>query len=97
MNPALVIVAAFLTLAAPITVALSAGPRMGQPVAVILPPWVDADTLIARAGGQPVGPVSGPFAILAQSADPRFVNRLHANGAWAVRDAGRLAQLCGTL
>ncbi len=75
--------------------AVSADPQPGLPVLVILAPWADPDTIISRAGGQRIGPLTAPFAALAHSEDPSFAAHLQTLGVWAVRDASRLTQMCG--
>lgn len=63
---------------------------------VIAPPWgKGAPALVRLAGGRLVGPVSAPFGTLAAFDDPAPGARLRRLGAWATRDAGVLAALCG--
>ncbi|MFN3844455.1 MAG: hypothetical protein ACK4RZ_01370 [Paracoccaceae bacterium] len=95
MNLLLTGTAISLTLLAPMGIAVGGAPRAGMPVLVILPPWADAEAIVARAGGQNISPVAAPFATIASSEDPAFAARLQNLGVWAVRDASRLSQLCG--
>lgn len=65
------------------------------PVIVVVPPWRDAETVIAAAQGRIIGPVRAPFAVFAAfetEIDPQTAR--HA-GAWAVLDGAALAELCG--
>ncbi|NEX47946.1 hypothetical protein [Pseudotabrizicola algicola] len=95
MNTSLTIAAFALSLFAPLWMALASPPRGGGPLLVVLPPWADADRVITQAGGQRIGPVAAPFAVLAQSDHPLFVVRLMQSGVWAVRDGRQIAQICG--
>jgi len=88
---------ALVTVLAPGLMILSVPPLAGAPVLVVLPPWADADHILRAAGGQAIGPVAAPFALLAQSEAANFVQSLHAQGAWAVRDGASLARLCGAI
>lgn len=74
---------------------LSAPPGAGAPVLVVLPPWRDADDMLRRAGGRPVGPLRAPFAVMATGGTD-LAARLRAAGAWAVTDAPLLARICAT-
>ena len=94
MHLPLLVTAFLLTLAAPLAAVLAEVPRSGLPVLVLLPPWVDAPTLIQSAGGQVIG-LPAPFATLAYSPDPDFPDRLNQAGALAVRDAAQVAKFCG--
>ena len=85
-----------LTILMPLMAALHVPPRPDRPMLVVLPPWAQADRVIEAAGGRRIGPRTAPFASFAQSDDPAFIAKVHGLGAWAVRDATRLAQLCGT-
>ena len=65
--------------------------------AALVPPWRDAEAVVAAAGGRPVGPWGASLAILA-TPDPAvedFAGRLRTAGAWLVIDATRLAAICG--
>ncbi|WP_025052906.1 hypothetical protein [Sulfitobacter noctilucae] len=53
----------------------------------------NAAEIAAQAGGQEVGPISAPLAVIA-AGGALFAQNLRGSGAWAVRDAGRLAFLC---
>lgn len=86
-----------LTLIAPAWVALAQPALPGRPVVVIFPPWIDADALVQRAGGQIIGPSLAPLAALASSDQPTFAARLRSLGAWTVRDASRIVQICGAI
>jgi hypothetical protein len=97
-------------LVAPIATLVAAQPQAGAPLLVIIPPWRDADGVLADARMRPASPVRAPFAVLAtplapdvappgSPADPddgRALKRsaLRASGAWAVLGAGSLSFLC---
>jgi hypothetical protein len=91
MNTALSISAVLVTLFGPFALALSGPPQTGQPMLVIVPPWKDLSSVVSAAGGQQIGPLP---AMIAYSVSPNFPARLHHHGAWAVRDASRLASFC---
>jgi len=82
---------------APLGTILLAKPQSGQPILVILPPWLDGDALVERSGGHRIGPTLAPLALLAASRDVEFVENLRRSGAWAVRDGSVLAKLCGDI
>lgn len=87
------VMAVVLVLAAP----FAALPAAGRgPVLVILPPWQDAEALVAAAGGRLIGPLRAPFAVLADGADG-FAERLRQGGAWAVTDGAGVARICGAM
>ena len=81
-------------LVAPIAALATAQPRQGEPLLVILPPWRDADQVLARAGARPVAPVRAPFAVLAVTDTDIGLQDLRSAGAWAVLHAGALSFLC---
>ncbi len=89
-------------LAAPTATLVLAQPRPGDPLLVVVPPWHDADRILARADLRAAAPVRAPFAVLAAAADApdaepsRTIAALRAAGAWAVLGAGALAFICGT-
>ncbi|MGR3793995.1 hypothetical protein [Vannielia sp. SX4] len=87
---------AFLTSLAvtPLAMVLATPPGDG-PALVIVPPWDDADALLARAGGRPIGPRRAPFAVLARFPSPAAAHEARTHGAWAVLGGGALAALCG--
>ena len=85
--------AAVLVLVAPFAAFPAA--RQG-PVLVLVPPWTDADALVAAAGGRVIGPARAPFAVLADGG-AGFAERLRLNGAWAVADGAGIARLCGAM
>ena len=75
---------------------LGPAPDRDVPVLVIAPPWgAGAASIVAAAGGRPIGPVSAPFAVLAAFDETLPRARLRASGAWALRDGRGLALLCG--
>lgn len=94
MNPRLALAALALVLLAPLGALIAAPPRTGMPVIVFVPPWLDADWLVALAGGQVLGPESAPLAVLAYSNDPHFPRHLLDLGALGVRDGSLVASLC---
>lgn len=58
-----------------------------QTVAVIGPPWVEADgmiAIVAEAGGLPLRDGARANVMIAQSLEPHFVRRLYQAGAWLV-------------
>ena len=68
-----------------------------EPVLVIAPPWGGgAMAVVAAAGGRSIGPFSAPFGVLATFPEgAASADQLKDLGAWALRDARRLAALCG--
>ena len=71
------------------------GSAQGDVLAVVVPPWRNADAVVAAAGGV-VLPVAGaPLSVQAASADPGFAARLRAAGAWAILPADATSFLCG--
>lgn len=71
-------------------------PVPGAPVLVIAPLWSGgAEALVRQAGGQPLGPVTAPFAVLAGFPGRIPMERLRRLGAWAVSDGRVLASICG--
>lgn len=85
-----------LTLSALVGPAVALQPRLGEPVALIAPPWAEtgaAEAAVVSAGG--VVAARAGLAIVAQSSDPRFLTRLNAAGGFLLLDAARLAALCG--
>jgi hypothetical protein len=94
MNLRLALATLALILLAPLSALVAAPPRDGMPVIVFVPPWLDAEGLVSRAGGQIVGPESAPLAVLAYSDDPGFAGTLLRAGALGVRDGSLVANLC---
>lgn len=94
MNLRLATATLSLILLAPFGALMAAPPKAGTPVIVFVPPWLDADRLVALAGGQRIGPGSAPLAVLAYSDDPNFASNLRLLGAFGVRDGSVLASLC---
>lgn len=83
-----------LTLAAtvPMAVATGAVPASDDAVLVVTLPWgADPIEVVARAGGQAIGPVSAPLAVLASGATAAAFK---AEGAFAVLPATALSLLC---
>jgi len=78
----------------PLAMLARAAPVPGEPMLVIVPPGIDRDTILARAGAREVAPVRAPLAVLAASDRPDAPAALVAAGAWAVRAAGPLKLLC---
>lgn len=95
MNSPLLAATLSLTFLAPLGSLLAAPPRPSAPVLVLVPPWIDAVSLVASAGGRVVGPASAPMAVLAYSDDSEFAQNLLRSGALGVRDGSVLADLCG--
>lgn len=82
------------TLAATIPLAMASGnaPAPDDPVLVVTLPWgADPTEVVARAGGQAIGPVSAPLAVLASGATAAAFK---AEGAFAVLPATALSLLC---
>jgi hypothetical protein len=94
MNLRLALATLALVLLAPLGALLAAPPQDGMPVIVFVPPWLDADRLVALAGGQVIGPGSAPLAVLAYSNNPNFPGDLLLSGALGVRDGSLVASLC---
>ena len=85
------------TLSVPPVLALqSASPKDDGPRLVLHAPWADGVALVRTAGGQPVGPVTGRFGLLAYADEmDAFDSRLLAAGAWLVLDGAVMARICG--
>lgn len=82
------------TLAATVVLGLTSGdaPGADDPVLVVTLPWGDDPAeVVARAGGQAIGPLSAPLAVLASGAT---VAAFKSSGAFAVLPASTLALLC---
>lgn len=95
MHSLLLAAALLVTLTAPVAVVLADAPHRSDPVLIIAPSSASAQAIVRAAGGQVIGPFSAPFASLAYSDDPDFVENLYRSGAWAVRGGQRLVALCG--
>lgn len=78
----------------PLAAVLSAPVGEG-PVLLIVPPWADADALLAASGGHAVGPTRAPFALLATYPSPAAARAASGYGAWAVLGGEALAAICG--
>ncbi len=94
MDLRLALVTLALVFLTPLGALFAAPPQVGMPVIVFVPPWLDADRLVALAGGQIIGPDSAPLAVLAYSNDPDFPRNLLLSGALGVRDGSLVASLC---
>lgn len=82
------------TLAATVVLGMSGGqaPDADDPVLVVTLPWGDDPAeVVARAGGEAIGPVSAPLAVLASGAT---VAAFKASGAFAVLPASALSFIC---
>ncbi len=79
-----------------IHLAFATGPAApNSPVLVVSAPWhIPAVDLVAAAGGQLIGPISGRFGTLAQFSDGDQIQKALGLGAWFVADAAALAALC---
>lgn len=65
-------------------------------VLVIAAPWGPSpQSVIAAAGGHPVGPATALFGVLATFDYPVSSSALRAGGAWGVYDGQAIANLCG--
>ncbi|WP_375174156.1 hypothetical protein [Pseudooceanicola sp.] len=84
-----------LVLAGPVLPLVSARGSAGDLLLVVVPPWRDAQDVIAAAGGRPVGPVRGILGHLAMSGGADFHARLGSAGAWLVLDGAAVSALCG--
>lgn len=82
------------TLAATAVVGLTTPekPHPDEPVLIVTLPWGDdpAD-VVTRAGGQAIGPISAPLAVLASGATEAAFK---ASGAFAVLPASALSLFC---
>lgn len=67
----------------------------GDLLLVVLPPWRDAESVLATAGGRPLGVSPTSFAQLAAAMRPDFAERALRAGAWAVLDGRRQISFCG--
>lgn len=90
-----VFVLALSVLVAPIVSLLGGGVSATGPWVVVIPPWVDAEGLVARANVRLIGPTQAPFGYLVAAEAPGAPVRLADAGAWAVVDAEAVANLCG--
>lgn len=90
-----VFVLAVSVLVGPVVALLGAGASGTGPWLVVIPPWVEAEALVARAQARLIGPAQAPFGHLVAAADAGAPLRLGDAGAWAVVDAKAVAQLCG--
>ena len=81
--------------AGPILALISAEPEPDSPVLVLSVPWLDPSASVLAAGGQLIGPVSAPIAVLATGSDPDFLERLAEMPGTLVRGGRQLAALCG--
>lgn len=79
--PALVLAATSLIVA----IAVTAGPRAGEAVAAVFPPWVHGDGAIAAVAGLDPQEIRGFGAVgtivVARSDDPLFPEKLRQSGA----------------
>jgi hypothetical protein len=94
MNLRLAIGTLALVLLTPLGALFAAPPKVGSPVIVFVPPWLDADRLVTLAGGQVIGPETAPLAVLAYSNNPTFPRDILLLGALGVRDGSLVARLC---
>ncbi|MGH1330195.1 MAG: hypothetical protein ACRBBK_04890 [Paracoccaceae bacterium] len=85
---------AFTMALAPLSLLFQPG-QEDAPVIVVVPPWKDANKIIAAGGGRIVAPQKAPFAVLAYSEDPAFSTQVVSAGAWSVINSAALAQICG--
>jgi|GEM_PF-3649241 len=94
LTTALLLLAGCVTLviSAVLPLAGTATPHPDDAVLVVTSPWGDApETIVARAGGQAIGPSAAPLAILASGATAAAFK---ASGAFAVLPASSLALFC---
>ncbi len=89
-------------LSGPVAAVVGGTPRTDSPMLVIVPPWLDAASVVDGAGGRLIGPVRAPLAVFATVADGAghaatsdFVRRVRDEGAWWVTDGTALAAICG--
>ncbi len=94
-GPAVAALATALSLAVPLIVPLAGKPGKEGPYLVVVPPWADAEALVAKAGGRLSGPRQPLFGHLANGPDGAFAGRLRAAGAWLVVGDSRLLAICG--
>lgn len=81
MTKPLIAAASALTPLSPFVALAVGAARPDDPMSVMLPPWMDADRVIAAGGGLRIGPVSTPLASLAHSDDPALAATLRSLGA----------------
>ena len=82
------LLAGFLILAPLVPVAM---PRVGQPVAVVLPSPAGAEgglDIVLRGGGRILAAPDGGRVVVAVFDQPGFLRRLWREGAWIALDAG---------
>ncbi|QDC09013.1 hypothetical protein FHY55_07035 [Oceanicola sp. D3] len=96
MRNSLAIVLTFIgTIAITPVAAILAAPVADGPVLIVLPPWADAEAVLAASGGRLIGPTRAPFAMLAAYPSPTAARSAPGHGAWAVFNGGAIALLCG--
>lgn len=77
-------------------VATAPAPRAGEAMLVVAPPWRDAGTLAASAGGLVLQQGRIPAVALSYAPDPNHADALRRAGALAVLSADLAAILCET-
>ena len=90
----LLLTVGLITLAATVAIGMipREAPRPDDPVLVVTLPWGDDPAeVVARAGGQAIGPAAAPLAVLASGAT---VAAFRASGAFAVLPAATLSFFC---
>ncbi|WP_417253947.1 hypothetical protein [Celeribacter sp.] len=77
-------------------VTVVSGPVRGEtPTLAIIPPWEDADQMLARVGLTRIGPLRAPFGTLVDTRSEADLIALSHAGVWFVLDGSKIAQLCG--
>lgn len=90
----LLLTVGLVTLAGTVAVGLvpREAPQPDDPVLVVTLPWGDDPAaVVARAGGQAIGPVSAPLAVMAAGATAAAFK---ASGAFAVLPVSTLSLFC---
>lgn len=81
----------------PAALALSRNPPVQDaPVVVISAPWVAAEEVATRAGGQSIAPGRISAISLVWSPNPEFIDALYRAGAWVVLNGDLSGVLCVT-
>ncbi len=94
-NLLLALTVAIAVLAMPLSIVMGKRPEPGEVALVIAPPWTSvggAAGVVRAAGGQEIGPMRAPFAVLAILEAPEAALR---HGAWLILDGRVLAMICG--
>ena len=86
----------FLSIAGPLATLAARSDDGSDLRLVVVPPWKDAQAIVAAAGGHVIGPERALFAVLVRAATPsEFDAAARAAGALAVTNGATVAAICG--